>query len=207
MEEEEACKFFQQLIAGIEYLHRIGCAHRDVKPSNILVDRNGDLKLIDFGLGNLYSENEKLQTACGSPCYAAPEIISGEDYNPLMVDIWSSGVTLFAMLSGYLPFDEETKSSLYKKILQCDFRLPDHISAGAIDLMNRILVRNPRKRLGLEGLRKHPWVQQFWMDIEGEKGIVLNSTVCRIAASTMKVSEEVMNQMVLEREHNKYTTT
>ena len=71
----EACKFFQQLISGIDYLHRIGCAHRDVKPSNILIDSECNLKLIDFGLGNLYSEEEKLKTACGSPCYAAPEVI------------------------------------------------------------------------------------------------------------------------------------
>lgn len=74
LQEKEACKFFQQLISAISYLHKIGCAHRDIKPSNILIDFNNNIKLIDFGLGNLYDENEKLKTACGSPCYAAPEV-------------------------------------------------------------------------------------------------------------------------------------
>ena len=70
----ESCKFFQQLISGVSYLHKIGCAHRDIKPSNILIDSDYNLKIIDFGLGNLYSDDEKLKTACGSPCYAAPEV-------------------------------------------------------------------------------------------------------------------------------------
>lgn len=74
LSEEEACKFFQQLIQAIRYFHKLGCAHRDIKPSNILVDWKGSIKLIDFGLGNLYSYEEKLKTACGSPCYAAPEV-------------------------------------------------------------------------------------------------------------------------------------
>ena len=70
----ESCKFFQQLISGVSYLHKIGCAHRDIKPSNILIDSEYNLRIIDFGLGNLYSDDEKLKTACGSPCYAAPEV-------------------------------------------------------------------------------------------------------------------------------------
>ena len=74
LSEEEACKFFHQLISAVGYLHNIGCAHRDVKPSNILIDWKYNIKVIDFGLGNLYDENEKLKTACGSPCYAAPEV-------------------------------------------------------------------------------------------------------------------------------------
>lgn len=74
LNEVEACKFFQQLVSAIGYLHKIGCAHRDIKPSNILIDYFGNIKLIDFGLGNIYDENEKLKTACGSPCYAAPEV-------------------------------------------------------------------------------------------------------------------------------------
>ena len=112
--EKEACKLFQQLISAVEYLHKLGCAHRDIKPSNILLDENLDLKLIDFGLGNLYTDGEKLKTACGSPCYAAPEIISGHDYDPISVDVWSSGITLYCMIVGCLPFDEVY---LPKKIL------------------------------------------------------------------------------------------
>lgn len=76
LSEPEACKLFRELISAVEYLHDIGCAHRDIKPSNILVDEEKNLKLIDFGLGNLYSDDEKLKTSCGSPCYAAPEVWS-----------------------------------------------------------------------------------------------------------------------------------
>jgi 5'-AMP-activated protein kinase catalytic alpha subunit len=112
-----------------------------------LIDADYYLKLNDFGLGNLYEESEKLKTACGSPCYAAPEIISGERYNPITVDIWSSGITLFAMICGYLPFDEESKSLLYKKILSSDYSIPKHVSREATDLIKRILVRDIKKRL------------------------------------------------------------
>lgn len=147
--EEEAAKFFKQLIEAVRYLHEIGCAHRDIKPSNILVDWRKDIKLIDFGLGNLYVEDEQLKTACGSPCYAAPEIISGELYDPISVDLWSSGITLYAMLCGYLPFDEESKTALYEKILQCKFAIPKYLSSSAADLLKKLLVRDVKKRLDI----------------------------------------------------------
>lgn len=157
LSEFEACKYFQQLISAVEYLHTIGCAHRDIKPSNILLDEQMNLKLIDFGLGNLYTQEETLKTACGSPCYAAPEIISGERYDPIGVDVWSSGITLFAMICGYLPFDEESKSVLYKKILSCDYSIPSHVSGSAVDLIRKILVRNPEKRFTIADIMQHPW--------------------------------------------------
>lgn len=80
--------------------------HRDLKPENLLLDENMNLKVVDFGLSNVYKENEKLETACGSPCYAAPEMIKGENYLGINVDIWSSGIILFAMTCGFLPFDD-----------------------------------------------------------------------------------------------------
>lgn len=105
MQEEEACKFFQEIIAGIEYLHRLRIVHRDLKPENLLID-NKNIKIVDFGLSNTYKKNELLKTACGSPCYAAPEMIAGKKYESVCVDIWSSGVILFALLCGYLPFED-----------------------------------------------------------------------------------------------------
>lgn len=104
-----------------------------------MLDEENNLKIIDFGLGNLYSQSEQLRTACGSPCYAAPEIINGDNYQPKLVDIWSSGITLYAMLCGFLPFDEDSKSALYKKILNCKFEVPEHVSASAKDLLHKIL--------------------------------------------------------------------
>ncbi len=88
-------------------MHRLNIVHRDLKPENILLDANYNMKIIDFGLSNLYEEGALLGTACGSPCYAAPEMIAGKKYKGLMVDIWSAGVILFAMLCGYLPFDDQ----------------------------------------------------------------------------------------------------
>jgi len=100
--EISACAIFQQLLSGIEYLHKIKIVHRDIKPENLLL--KGKLKIVDFGLSNTYSE--MLKTACGSPCYAAPEMISGKMYNGLKADLWSCGVVLFVMLCGYLPFED-----------------------------------------------------------------------------------------------------
>jgi 5'-AMP-activated protein kinase catalytic alpha subunit len=116
LSEPEACSFFIQIITGIEYLNSLGYAHRDIKPNNLLLDEDLRIKIIDFGLGNIYDQSQLLKTPCGSPCYAAPEVIAGEPYEPLKVDIWSAGITLFAMVCGYLPFDEENKATLYQKI-------------------------------------------------------------------------------------------
>ena len=90
--------------------------HRDLKPENLLLDHNNNIKIVDFGLSNTYKDNEKLKTACGSPCYAAPEMIAGKHYHGLRVDIWSCGVIMYALLCGYLPFEDKNTKILYKKI-------------------------------------------------------------------------------------------
>lgn len=105
LKEVEACKFFQELISGVEYLHKLKIVHRDLKPENLLLDDHKNIKIVDFGLSNTYKQGELLKTACGSPCYAAPEMIAGQKYVGLNVDIWSCGVILFASLCGYLPFE------------------------------------------------------------------------------------------------------
>ena len=87
LKERDACKFFQQIISGIEYLHKVNIVHRDLKPENLLLDHEKNIKLVDFGLSNIYKTGEQLKTACGSPCYAAPEMIAGKRYVPLGVDI------------------------------------------------------------------------------------------------------------------------
>ena len=100
-----ARSFLQQILAGIEYIHKLQIVHRDLKPENLLLDKaKRNIKIVDFGLSNTYNEGELLKTACGSPCYAAPEMIAGKKYDGLSVDIWSCGVILFALLCGYLPF-------------------------------------------------------------------------------------------------------
>lgn len=212
LSEFEACKYFQQLISAVEYLHSIGCAHRDIKPSNILLDEEMNLKLIDFGLGNLYTDDETLKTACGSPCYAAPEIISGERYDPITVDIWSSGITLFAMICGYLPFDEESKSVLYKKILSCDYAIPSHVSSSAVDLIRKILVRNTQRRYTIADIKKHPWFKLFKPNqcipgiIAQEMVFPVDIDIARVTSKRMGVPVQLVKNMVQCHEHNKFTT-
>ena len=106
LDEKEACKFFQQIISGIEYIHQMGIAHRDLKPENILLTRANDIKIIDFGLSNIYSEGQMLKTSCGSPYYAPPEMLQGKPYKGLYSDIYTCGIILYYMLSKKLPFNE-----------------------------------------------------------------------------------------------------
>ena len=155
--ETEACKYLSQILSGVEYLQKIRVVHRDLKPENLLLDHKKNIKIVDFGLSNLYQQGETLKTACGSPCYAAPEMIAGKRYNGAQVDIWSCGVILFAMLCGHLPFEDSNTANLYKKILAGEFKLPNYLSAEAGDMLKKILVTEPEKRYTIEKIRSHPW--------------------------------------------------
>ena len=105
LSENEAAFFFCQIINGIEYIHKHNIVHRDLKPENLLLGEGKIIKIIDFGLSNQYKVGNLLHTPCGSPCYAAPEMVQGKKYNGLLIDIWSTGITLYAMVCGFLPFE------------------------------------------------------------------------------------------------------
>jgi len=153
-----AAKFYKIILEGVEYLHSHGVCHRDLKPENLLLEKDlNSLKIIDFGLSNMYTDDQTLKTACGSPCYAAPEMIAGKDYIGLQVDIWSCGVILYAMVCGFLPFEDKDTNKLYNKILNCDYSIPSDISEDARDLITRILNTNPKERYTLAQIRAHPW--------------------------------------------------
>jgi 5'-AMP-activated protein kinase, catalytic alpha subunit len=141
----------------MEFLHSKQIAHRDLKPENLLLDKFKNLKIVDFGLSNTYKQGELLQTACGSPCYAAPEMIAGKRYNGIEVDIWSSGVTLYAMLCGYLPFEDPDTAILYRKILKGDFELPEFLSSKAQTFLKGLLCTDPKNRLTLDKIKKSAW--------------------------------------------------
>lgn len=116
--------------------------HRDLKPENLLLDHNFNIKIVDFGLSNTYKDkNDKLTTACGSPCYAAPEMVAGKPYNGLMTDIWSAGVILYAMLCGYLPFEDKSTTELYKKIMHSDPTLPSFLQKNSKGIISGILAK------------------------------------------------------------------
>ncbi|XP_075501241.1 SNF1-related protein kinase catalytic subunit alpha KIN10-like [Primulina tabacum] len=159
LNEEEARTFFQQIISGVEYCHRNMVVHRDLKPENLLLDSKRNVKIADFGLSNIMRDGHFLKTSCGSPNYAAPEVISGKLYAGPEVDVWSCGVILYALLCGTLPFDDENIPNLFKKIKGGIYTLPSHLSAGARDLIPRMLIVDPMKRMTIPDIRAHPWFQ------------------------------------------------
>eukprot|EP00397_Hematodinium_sp_SG-2012_P003099 GEMP01003107.1.p1 GENE.GEMP01003107.1~~GEMP01003107.1.p1 ORF type:complete len:1003 (+),score=189.00 GEMP01003107.1:58-3066(+) len=157
VDEEHAVFFFRQIICGVETLHQERVAHRDLKPENLLLDKFDNVKIADFGLSNVYDKENLMKTACGSPCYAPPEMIDGKQYVPSASDIWSCGVVLFALVCGYLPFEEETTPQVYVKIKEGDFDIPFFVSPAGKDLMLRILEVDPAKRATFEEIKNHRW--------------------------------------------------
>ena len=157
LKEEEACRFYQQIIAGVQYIHKLNIVHRDLKPENLLLDHDNNIKIVDFGLSSTFEEGETLKTACGSPCYAAPEMIAGKKYVGTEVDTWSCGIILFALVCGFLPFEDPDTTELYKKILIGKYKVPNYISDLAKDLITKVLVSDPRKRYTIQDIQKHQW--------------------------------------------------
>ena len=122
LSENESSFFYYQIIQGLEYIHSLGIVHRDLKPENLLLSKEHLLKIIDFGLSNYFTKGQKelLSTPCGSPCYASPEMVAGKKYDGMKIDVWSTGIILFAMLCGYLPFEDKNNDVLFDKILECN---------------------------------------------------------------------------------------
>ena len=189
--ENHICKIYQQIISGIEYLHEIGIAHRDLKLENILLNREKNIKIIDFGLSNKYNKEngELLQSSCGSPCYAAPEMIKGIQYHGLDTDIWSSGILLYLMLCKSFPFNDKNNSKLYQKILSGKFNLPNYLSNEAKDLLSKLLKVNPTERIKLDEIKKHPWFNLYNPKNNYFYGIDINKII-------MPIDEEIITDMI-----------
>ncbi|XP_063770713.1 maternal embryonic leucine zipper kinase isoform X2 [Pseudophryne corroboree] len=160
--EDEARVFFRQIVSAVAYIHSQGYAHRDLKPENLLIDENHNLKLIDFGLcakpkGGL---DYHLMTCCGSPAYAAPELIQGKAYIGSEADIWSMGVLMYALMCGYLPFDDDNVMALYKKVMRGKYDIPKWLSPCTVLLLSQMLQVDPKKRISIKHLLNHPWLIQ-----------------------------------------------
>lgn len=163
MREEEARKYFQQLINAVDYCHSRGVYHRDLKPENLLLDSAGNLKVSDFGLSALSQQvrdDGLLHTACGTPNYVAPEVLNDRGYDGATADLWSCGVILFVLLAGYLPFDDPNLITLYKKISDADFTFPSWLSFGAKSLITRILDPNPMTRITISEILEDEWFKK-----------------------------------------------
>ncbi|KAI9268380.1 kinase-like domain-containing protein [Helicostylum pulchrum] len=168
LKEKDAKRFFAQLISSVQYMHKRKIVHRDLKLENLLLDKNRNIIVTDFGFANQFSSaaDDLMATTCGSPCYAAPELVVNAGlYAGSAVDIWSCGVILYAMLCGFLPFDDDPSNpdsdninQLYRYILSTHLMFPAYVSLDARDLLQRMLVPDPAKRCSLDYIIRHPWL-------------------------------------------------
>ncbi|KAI2832900.1 hypothetical protein CBS147343_10120 [Aspergillus niger] len=167
LREEEAVRIFCQIIAGLGYCHRFNICHRDLKPENILLDGQGNVKLADFGMAALQPSHRWLDTSCGSPHYAAPEIVGGKRYLGDKADIWSCGIILYALLTGFLPFDGDDTHRTLELVRRGEFKIPPNISREAADLIIRILEKNPDHRISMSEIWRHPLIRKYEKRYQG----------------------------------------
>ncbi|KAE8282216.1 SNF-related serine/threonine-protein kinase [Larimichthys crocea] len=158
--EEVAKCYFAQIVHAISYCHRLHVVHRDLKPENVVFfEKQGVVKLTDFGFSNRFQPGKKLNTSCGSLAYSAPEILLGDEYDAPAVDIWSLGVILFMLVCGQPPFQEANDSETLTMIMDCKYTVPPHISHACRDLIAHMLQRDPKKRATLDEIQAHQWLQ------------------------------------------------
>uniref|UniRef100_A0A3P8P1C2 Protein kinase domain-containing protein n=1 Tax=Astatotilapia calliptera TaxID=8154 RepID=A0A3P8P1C2_ASTCA len=154
---KEARKFFRQIISALDFCHSHSICHRDLKPENLLLDEKNNIRIADFGMASLQVGDSLLETSCGSPHYACPEVIRGEKYDGRRADVWSCGVILFALLVGALPFDHDNLRQLLEKVKSGVFHMPHFIPPDCQALLKGMIEVNSDKRLTLEAIQKHPW--------------------------------------------------
>ncbi|XP_049584179.1 serine/threonine-protein kinase SIK1 [Syngnathus scovelli] len=158
MNETEARKKFWQILTAVDYCHRHHIVHRDLKTENLLLDANMNIKLADFGFGNFYNAGEPLSTWCGSPPYAAPEVFEGKEYEGPQLDIWSLGVVLYVLVCGSLPFDGPSLPALRQRVTEGRFRIPFFMSQDCENLIRKMLVVDPAKRISVAQIKQHRWM-------------------------------------------------
>lgn len=227
LKDNAARRLFAQLVSGVGYLHKKGIVHRDLKLENLLLDRNRNIIITDFGFANTFNPLDELgeeieyglssrdyvrrmeldkilpggfrrgdlmQTSCGSPCYAAPELVVSDSlYTGRKVDVWSCGVILYAMLAGYLPFDDDPANPegdninlLYKYIVSTPLTFPEYVTPHARDLLRRILVPDPRKRADLFEVARHSWLSEYAHVV----GFITSNTTTPADIANTTVKEE-----------------
>ncbi|XP_039286469.1 5'-AMP-activated protein kinase catalytic subunit alpha-2 [Nilaparvata lugens] len=208
LKEYEARRFFQQIISGVDYCHRHMIVHRDLKPENLLLDHNLHVKIADFGLSNMMMDGEFLRTSCGSPNYAAPEVISGKLYAGPEVDIWSCGVILYALLCGTLPFDDEHVPTLFRKIKSGIFPIPEYLNKTVVSLLCHMLQVDPMKRATIEDIKNHEWFQKelpaylFPSPVEQDSSVIDTDAVSEVCEKFAVKEHEVHNALLSGDPHD-----
>uniref|UniRef100_A0A8C2HWV3 MAP/microtubule affinity-regulating kinase 3 n=1 Tax=Cyprinus carpio TaxID=7962 RepID=A0A8C2HWV3_CYPCA len=158
MKEKEARAKFRQIVSAVQYCHQKCIVHRDLKAENLLLDADMNIKIADFGFSNEFTLGSKLDTFCGSPPYAAPELFQGKKYDGPEVDVWSLGVILYTLVSGSLPFDGQNLKELRERVLRGKYRIPFYMSTDCENLLKKFLILNPTKRGSLEQIMKDRWM-------------------------------------------------
>ncbi|KAM3261903.1 hypothetical protein ACQJBY_052542 [Aegilops geniculata] len=169
--EDEARRYFHQLINAVDYCHSRGVYHRDLKPENLLLDSYGALKVSDFGLSAFSPQTKEdglLHTACGTPNYVAPEVLADKGYDGMAADVWSCGIILFVLMAGYLPFDDPNLMTLYKLISRANVSCPPWFSTGARNLIKRILDPNPHTRITIAQILEDEWFKKDYKPPQSE---------------------------------------
>lgn len=159
LSETEAKNYIKQILEAVQYLHEQGVVHRDLKPENILFGHGDRLKIADFGFSMVIPRNVLTSSICGSPMYCAPEVISGQPYDPYKSDIWSCGVILYAMLTGMVPWTAKNHTQLFQQIRSGDYTTPTFLSDQCRNLINKMMCVDASKRISIEEILKHPWMK------------------------------------------------
>ncbi|XP_065161670.1 serine/threonine-protein kinase MARK2 isoform X5 [Atheta coriaria] len=169
MKEKEARAKFRQIVSAVQYCHQKRIIHRDLKAENLLLDSEMNIKIADFGFSNEFTPGNKLDTFCGSPPYAAPELFQGKKYDGPEVDVWSLGVILYTLVSGSLPFDGSTLRELRERVLRGKYRIPFYMSTDCENLLKKFLVLTPTKRASLESIMKDKWMNMGYVGYENDE--------------------------------------
>ncbi|XP_029001164.1 serine/threonine-protein kinase BRSK2-like isoform X9 [Betta splendens] len=191
---KEARKFFRQIISALDFCHSHSICHRDLKPENLLLDEKNNIRIADFGMASLQVGDSLLETSCGSPHYACPEVIRGEKYDGRKADAWSCGVILFALLVGALPFDDDNLRNLLEKVKLGVFHMPHFIPPDCQNLLRGMIEVDPNKRLTLEQIQKHTWYLAGKNEPEPEQPVPRKVAI-RTLASAEEIDPDVLESM------------
>ncbi|KAM4743639.1 serine/threonine-protein kinase BRSK2-like isoform 8-T9 [Anableps anableps] len=191
---KEARKFFRQIISALDFCHSHSICHRDLKPENLLLDEKNNIRIADFGMASLQVGDSLLETSCGSPHYACPEVIRGEKYDGRKADAWSCGVILFALLVGALPFDDDNLRNLLEKVKLGVFHMPHFIPPDCQNLLRGMIEVDATKRLTLEQIQKHTWYLAGKNEPEPEQPVPRKVAI-RTLGSPEEIDPDVLESM------------